>query len=77
MSLTWAVYPEAAKQMKMSPEVAPRGEFSDANDYRRNFPDGRIGSNPGLASIEASKRLWEAAVSDLVDDLAAFVKMPA
>lgn len=77
VSLTWAIYPETAKPMKMSPEVAPKGEFTDANDYRRNFPDGRIGSNPGLSSIEAGKRLWEAAVSDLVGDLAAFVKMPA
>ena len=77
VSLTWAVYPEAVRHMKMSPEVAPRGEFTDANDYRRNFPDGRIGSNPSLSSIEAGKRLWDAAVADLTDDLAAFVKMAA
>ncbi len=77
VSLTWAVYPEAVRHMKMTPEVAPRGEFTDANDYRRNFPDGRIGSNPSLSSIEAGKRLWDAAVTDLTDDLAAFVKMVA
>jgi len=57
--------------------VAPRGTFTDAADYRRNFPDGRIGSNPDLASIEAGQRLWDAAVSDLADDLAAFVKLKA
>ena len=28
-------------------------DFADADDYRRNFPDGRIGSNPGLSSAEA------------------------
>jgi creatinine amidohydrolase len=77
VSLTWAVYPEAVRHMKMTPEVAPRGEFTDANDYRRNFPDGRIGSNPSLSTIEAGKRLWDAAVADLTDDLAAFVKMAA
>ncbi len=77
VSLTWAVYPEAVRHMKMTPEVAPRGEFTDANDYRRNFPDGRIGSNPSLSSIEAGKRLWDAAVADLADDLASFVKMAA
>ncbi len=77
VSLTWAVYPEAVRHMKMTPEVAPRGEFTDANDYRRNFPDGRIGSNPSLSTIEAGKRLWDAAVSDLTDDLAGFVKMVA
>jgi creatinine amidohydrolase len=77
VSLTWAVYPQAVRKMKLDPEIAPRGEFSDANDYRRNFPDGRIGSNPNLASIEAGQRLWDAAVADLAVDLAEFVKMAA
>lgn len=77
VSLTWAVYPEAVRKAKLDPEVAPRGEFTDAADYRRNFPDGRIGSNPNLASIEAGQRLWDAAVADLADDLKAFVKMAA
>jgi len=63
--------------MKMEPKVAPRGTFTDAADYRRNFPDGRIGSNPDLASVEAGQRLWDAAVADLADDLAAFVKLKA
>ena len=77
VSLTWAVYPQAVRKMKLDPEIAPRGEFSDANDYRRNFPDGRIGSNPNLASIEAGQRLWDAAVADLAIDLAEFVKTAA
>ncbi len=74
VSLTWAVYPQAVRKMKLDPEIAPRGDFTDANDYRRNFPDGRIGSNPNLASIEAGQRLWDAAVADLAVDLAEFVK---
>lgn len=77
VALTWAVYPDSVRKMKLDPEVAPRGEFTDAADYRRNFPDGRIGSNPNLASIEAGQRLWDAAVSDLADDLKAFTKMAA
>lgn len=77
VALTWAVYPQAVRKAKMEPEVAPRGEFTDAADYRRNFPDGRIGSNPNLASIEAGQRLWDAAVADLATDLAEFVAEPA
>jgi creatinine amidohydrolase len=38
---------------------------TDAADYRRRFPDGRIGSNPNLAKIEDGKRLIEASVADL------------
>jgi creatinine amidohydrolase len=72
VSLTWYAYPAAARPMTMNPAVAPKGEFTDAADYRRNFPDGRIGSNPGLSSVEAGQRLFEAAVKDLVVDYKAF-----
>jgi creatinine amidohydrolase len=68
VSLTWHLHPEAARPMRMEPEIAPTGDFSDAADYRRRFPDGRIGSNPGLASVAAGKRLMEVAVAGLVED---------
>jgi creatinine amidohydrolase len=77
VSLTWHAYPHAAKPMTLDPPVAPRGSFTDADDYRRNFPDGRIGSNPGLASIEAGKRLYEAAVQEIAADYRAWVGGPA
>ena len=72
VSLTWFAYPDAARPMTMNPPVAPKGEFTDAADYRRNFPDGRIGSNPGLSTAEAGKRLFDAAVKDLAVDYKAF-----
>lgn len=68
VSMTWHLHPEAARPMRMDPEVAPTGEFSDAADYRRRFPDGRIGSNPGLATVEAGKRLLDQAVLGLTED---------
>jgi creatinine amidohydrolase len=68
VSLTWYAYPKSAKPMTMNPPVAPRGSFTDAADYRRNFPDGRIGSNPGLSSIEHGKRIYDTAVKDLAED---------
>jgi len=68
VSLTWHVHPEAARPMRLEPEIAPTGDFSDAADYRRRFPDGRIGSNPGLASAEAGGRLMEVAVAGLAED---------
>jgi creatinine amidohydrolase len=53
VSLTYFGYPEHVKNVPMSPEVAPSGGFYDAADYRGRFPDGRIGSNPALATPEA------------------------
>ena len=68
VSLTWYYHPDAAMPMKLDPPVAPRGTFTDAADYRRNFPDGRIGSNPGLSSVEHGKRIYDTAVRELADD---------
>jgi creatinine amidohydrolase len=68
VAVTQFAYPEAIKSAPLDPPVAPWGEFADAADYRRNFPDGRIGSNPGLASPEAGRRLYEAAVGALAKD---------
>ncbi len=68
VAVTQFAHPEAIKQALLDPSIAPRGEFTDAADYRRNFPDGRIGANSALATPEAGKRLYEAAVNGLVKD---------
>jgi creatinine amidohydrolase len=62
VSVTWFLHPEAAKAMTPDPPIAPHGSFADAHDFRRNFPDGRIGSNPGLASAAAGRRILATAV---------------
>ena len=68
VAMTQFAYPEAIKKAPLDPPIAPRGDFTDAADYRRHFPDGRIGSNPALATPEAGKRLYEAAVAGLAKD---------
>lgn len=73
VSLTWYAYPDEVRRPEMKPVVAPVGEFADAEDYRRNFPDGRIGSNPNLASPEAGERLLDASVADLAGDYRAWM----
>lgn len=72
VSLTFFAYPEAVKQADMSPEVAPSGEIYNAADFRAQFPDGRIGSNPALASVAAGERLYRVAVEDVLADYQAF-----
>lgn len=74
VSLTFFAHPESVKQADMSPPLAPTGEFRDATDFRCKFPDGRIGSNPALASIEAGEKLYHAAVADLTEDYQAFIR---
>lgn len=72
VSVSWFAHPEAVKRAEMSPKIAPKGTIRDAADYRRQFPDGRIGSDPSLASVEAGRRLYEAAVEDVLEDYRAF-----
>jgi creatinine amidohydrolase len=36
-----------------------------AADFRRSYPDGRMGSNPSLATPEHGKQFFDAAVAEL------------
>jgi creatinine amidohydrolase len=73
VAVTQFTHPDAIKSATLDPAVAPRGDFADAADYRRKFPDGRIGSNPGLATPEAGRRLYEAAVAAISKDYLSWV----
>ena len=73
VSITQFANPGAIKSALLDPQVAPRGDFADAADYRRKFPDGRIGSNPALATPEAGRRLYEAAVAAIAKDYRSWV----
>lgn len=68
VSLTQFAWPESIKSVPMDPPVAPTGPIRDARDYRRRFPDGRIGSNPSLASPEAGEKLFARALAGLAKD---------
>ena len=73
VSLTYYAYPEQVKSAEMTPEIAPSGPIYDADDFRRRHPDGRMGSNPALASVEAGERLYRGALQDSVADYQAFM----
>jgi len=72
VSITYYGYPDAVKDVEMSPKIAPNGPIRDAADYRRRFPDGRIGSDPSLANIEDGEKLVKAAAKGLIEDFGKF-----
>jgi creatinine amidohydrolase/Fe(II)-dependent formamide hydrolase-like protein len=72
VSVTYFGYPEAVKHVEMTPKIAPTGPIYDSEDYRRRFPDGRIGSDPSQASIEAGGKIVAAAVTGLIREFQAF-----
>lgn len=69
ISLGNYLYPDHVKSAELTPEIAPRGPIYDADDYRSRFPDGRIGSRPSLCSVADGKRIFDAAVSDITEDI--------
>ena len=50
----------------MSPKIAPHGPILDAEDYRRRFPDGRIGSDPSQASVAAGEKIVALSVKGVI-----------
>jgi creatinine amidohydrolase/Fe(II)-dependent formamide hydrolase-like protein len=52
--------------------VAPTGPIRDALDYRTRFADGRIGSDPSLATPDKGARLITDAAAALVREFAEF-----
>jgi creatinine amidohydrolase len=74
VSLSWFARPQAVKAVAMSPQIAPSGSAQcDADEFRRRFPDGRMGSDPSLASVEHGARFLEAGVADAWEAYRAFV----
>jgi creatinine amidohydrolase len=73
VSVTQFALPDTIKHASLDPPRAPSGRFHGPADYRRRFPDGRIGSNPGLATPEAGKRFYETAIPELVKTYAGFL----
>ncbi|MEM6775759.1 MAG: creatininase family protein [Pseudomonadota bacterium] len=72
VAVTYAAYPEQQRKVPLEPRVAPTGGFSDAEDYRSRFPDGRIGSDPSQATVEGGKKIIQAAAKALREDYRRF-----
>src|SRR5580658_4624495 len=65
----WA-YPDAIKSANYAPQIAGSGPIREALDFRARHPDGRMGSDPGLATPEKGGALVALAAKSLVEDVA-------
>ena len=66
VAMTWYGFPDHIKSAPLDPPLAPSGRFFGAADYRRRFADGRIGSDPSLATPEKGKQMYDAAVAGMI-----------
>jgi len=65
VALTQFIYPEAIKRAPLEEKVASGHPIYGAEDFRRHYPDGRMGSHPDLATPEHGKQFYELAVKAL------------
>ncbi len=76
VSVTWHLYPGA--ETPIAPGVAPDPETEwpvGPERYRFLYPDGRMGSNPALATGEKGKVLFEIARKAIGDRVRKFLQM--
>ena len=82
VAITQAVHPGLVGRAADAPPRKLTAEFLrdhagdnhyDAATHRREFPDGRVGSDPSLATPELGARLLEAAIADSTVDYEAFL----
>lgn len=64
VSLTWHLDPSARRSVEGLTKAPPYSGIFDSGDYRRRYPDGRIGSDPSRYSAEAGAEILAAAVDD-------------
>lgn len=77
VALTQYVYPDAIKQADLAPEVASGHPIYGAIDFRRRYPDGRMGSNPALATPDHGRQFYELAVKELSNAYLEFLSQAA
>jgi creatinine amidohydrolase len=72
IAVTYAAYPEAVRSIVLEPKIAPNGPIREAADYRARFPDGRIGADSSLATIEFGQQIITASIEALIKDIEKF-----
>jgi len=76
IAVTQFAYPDSIKAANYAPQIAPSGPIREALDFRARYADGRMGSDPGLATPEAGGEIVRLAAEGLVSDVRAFFAEP-
>jgi creatinine amidohydrolase len=76
IALTLHLEPSLQAKQRPLPEPAPAGPIHGPDDFRRRHPDGRMGSDPFLATRDHGARFLDVAASSLARDLDTFLQEP-
>jgi creatinine amidohydrolase len=73
VALTQYIYPEYLKKAELSENVPSGYPIYGAKDFRFHYRDGRMGSNPALATPEHGQQFYELAVAELTKSYLQFL----
>ncbi|MGB0695633.1 MAG: creatininase family protein [Rhodospirillaceae bacterium] len=73
LAVTWALHPDLTDQRELEPRIGPMGRFTDSRNFRATFPDGRMGSDPSLATPEAGQAFLDQTAAHIAQDHRAFL----
>jgi creatinine amidohydrolase len=74
VALTQYLYPQAIKSAPLDPHhLSTEHKIYGATDFRRRYPDGRMGSNPALATPEHGQQFFDVAVKELTANYLEFL----
>jgi creatinine amidohydrolase len=65
ISVTMYIYPEISKHGDLSQPATNDSRIYSPEDFRKRYPDGRMGSNPALANVDHGRQLYEISVREL------------
>jgi creatinine amidohydrolase len=77
IAITLQIEPSLQSKQRPLPEPAPAGPIHGPEDFRRRHPDGRMGSDPFLATADHGEQFLEVAAAALAKDLERFLSEPA
>lgn len=73
VAVTQYIYPDAIKQAPLSVEVPSGYPIYGAANFRQRYPDGRMGSNPALATPGHGKLFYDSSVKELSSNYLEFL----
>ena len=76
IAITQWAYPDYIKAANYAPQIANTGPVREAADFRARFPDGRMGSDPVLATPEKGGELVNLAADSLIEAVKTFAAEP-
>ena len=74
VSVAAAAYPDHLKTAALAAEPPPSTHVFGPADFRKRYPEGRMGSYPQLASVEAGQQIVEAVATDLATEYKTFLE---